>query len=220
MAFRADFPSVYSLYKKLLRSYGPQGWWPIIKRGRIVYHPKNYECPRNEKERFQIIIGALLAQNTSWKNAEKALLSLHGAGLLSFSKLRNASEKEIARLIRSSGYYNQKAKRIKNFLEFYPALRRIASPEKMRESLLSLNGIGPETADSILLYAFKQPFFVVDAYTRRFCAAHGLCHCDDYEQCRSFFERNLPRDFRIYNEYHALIVQWGKEQNGIRSKRE
>jgi len=214
MASRSDLSLVYSLYKKLLRSYGHQGWWPIIKRGRIFYHPKDYECPRNEKERFQIIIGALLAQNTNWKNAEKALLSLHGSGLLSFSKLRNSSEREIARLIRSSGYYNQKAKRIKNFLEFYPALRRIASPEKMREKLLSINGIGPETADSILLYAFKQPFFVIDAYTKRLCTYYDLCHYNNYEDYRLFFEKNLPRDFRIYNEYHALIVRWGKEQNG------
>lgn len=204
---------VFSLYRKLLGAYGRQGWWPVIRRGEMRYHPGDYSVPANEDERFQIAIGAILAQNTSWKNAEKALLSLYCAGALCPDALAKMPEGDVAKLIRSSGYYNQKAGRIKDFLPVYSLLPECRSAEEMREILLGVKGIGPETADSILLYAFKKPFFVVDAYTRRFCSRNRLCGtCGNwgYEKYRGFFEKNLPRDRRIYNEYHALIVAWGK----------
>lgn len=209
----AGYRRVFALYKQLLDSYGPQGWWPVIKGGRLRYHPGDYEIPRNRDEAFQIMIGALLAQNTNWKNAEKALLSLHNAGALSAESLAKMPEGEIARLIRSSGYYNQKTKNMLRFVSAYRFLLECRSAEEMRKLLLGIKGIGPETADSILLYAFRQPFFVVDAYTKKFCAAHRLCGCKSYEEFRAFFEKNLPRDYRIYNEYHALIVEWGKRKN-------
>jgi len=201
---------VFALYKWLFDSYGPQGWWPLIKNGRMRYHPGDYAVPKKESGRFQVAIGAILAQNTGWKNAEMALLSLYHAGALSFDVLKKMPETKIAALIKSSGYYNQKAKKIRNFLSVYPSLRRCEDANGMRKMLLSVKGIGPETADSILLYAYSKPFFVVDAYTRKFCAEHGICGFKDYEEYRAFFEKNLPRDFRIYNEYHALIVAWGK----------
>lgn len=209
----AGYRRVFSLYRKLLGVYGRQGWWPIIMDGEVRYHPGDYSVPASSDEQFQIAIGAILAQNTSWKNAEKALLSLYQGGALCPDALAKIPEEKIAKLIRNSGYYNQKARKIRDFLSVYSLLPECRSAEEMREIFLGMKGIGPETADSILLYAFKKPFFVIDAYTRRFCSRNHLCgSCSnwDYEKYRAFFEKNLPRDYRIYNEYHALIVAWGK----------
>ncbi len=202
---------VRDLYQELLEKYGKQGWWPVIRNSESLYHPGNYSIPDNEDERFQIAIGAILAQNTNWKNAEKALLNLYSAGMLKHDKLENASESEIANLIRSSGYYNQKTRKIKEFVKHYPSLTARKSVETMRKYLLSIRGLGPETTDSIILYAFKKPVFVIDTYTRRFCSAYNLQISGGYEDYRRFFEKNLEKDYRIFNEYHALIVAWGKE---------
>ncbi|MEM3422197.1 MAG: hypothetical protein QXF35_00220 [Candidatus Bilamarchaeaceae archaeon] len=204
--------SLLAMYKRLLGIYGPQGWWPTIKRGKIHYHPNDYNTPKNERDRFQITIGAILAQGTNWKNAEKALLSLYENNVLDYSSLLGMPIKKLALLIRSSGYYNQKAERIKRLLPIYKKIRKCSSLRESREALLSVKGIGPETADSILLYAFKKPIFVVDAYTLRFCIYYGLGNFKSYNDCQLFFEKNLPKNYRLFNEYHALIVRWGKEQ--------
>ncbi len=202
---------VKKLYQELLKKYGKQGWWPVIRRLESFYHPGDYAVPKTEEEKFQIAIGAILAQNTNWKNAETALLNLYRAGMLKKEKLTAASEFEIANLIRPSGYYNQKTRKIKEFVKHCPSMNNGKSMEELRSHLLSIRGLGPETADSILLYAYKKPIFVIDAYTRRFCEEHGLSVDGDYDDHREFFESNLRKDYRVFNEYHALIVRWGKE---------
>ncbi|NPA22406.1 MAG: endonuclease III domain-containing protein [Candidatus Micrarchaeota archaeon] len=183
---------VYELYKTLLERYGPQGWWPA-------------DSP------YEMAVGAILTQNTNWKNVEKAIANLKKANLLTPKAMLEAPLEKIKELIRPSGYYNQKAERLKlmtkAFLEANPDWDR----RKLREHFLRVKGIGKETADSIVLYAFHKPIFVIDAYTRRFCKHFGLFEGKDYDEYREFFERNLPRDVDIFKEYHALIVRWGKD---------
>ncbi len=190
----------YEEYKKLLKKHGKQGWWPIIKNNKSQYHPGNYEYPRNESEKFEISIGAILTQNTTWKNAEKALIRLKKNKKLSPKAIINEDIKE---LIRPAGYYNQKEKKLKIFSKYYLEKK---GREPTREELLGLWGIGYETADSILLYAYKKPIFVVDAYTKRIFSLK-----EDYETIRKKIESNLPSDYRIYQEFHALIVEEGKK---------
>ncbi len=202
---------VRELYQELLKKYGKQGWWPVIRGLQSYYHPGDYSTPNTPDERFQIAVGAILAQNTAWKNAETALLNLYKAGMLNKEKLATASEFEIANLIRPSGYYNQKTRKIKEFVKHCPSMNNGKTIEELRKQLLSIRGLGPETADSIILYAYQKPIFVIDAYTRRFCEAHGLEVSGDYDDYREFFESNLRKDHRVFNEFHALIVKWGQE---------
>ncbi|NOY77693.1 MAG: endonuclease III domain-containing protein [Calditrichaeota bacterium] len=163
------------------------------------------------------MIGAILTQNTSWKNVDKAITTLKEKYGLSLEKLQRISETELAQAIRSSGYYNQKAKKIKIFVRYIyeryaGSLEKMAEQplEKLREELLTLYGIGPETADSILLYALQKPTFVVDAYTRRIFLRHGwMTEKATYEEIRQFFMTHLPRDVQLYNEFHALLVYVG-----------
>ena len=194
-------PTLIGLYKKLYKFYGPQGWWPA-------------------ESRFEIIVGAILTQNTAWSNVEKAIKNLKAEGYLSSpSKLHSLSGKRLARLIRPAGYYNVKASRLKNFATFLMkkyngSLGRMSKEptDRLRHELLGVNGIGPETCDSILLYAFRRPYFVVDAYTKRVFSAHGLFRNDPaYEAVQAIFMKNLPLDEKIFNEYHALIVRLGKD---------
>lgn len=188
------------IYHKLYSVFGPQGWWPA-------------QTP------LEVIVGAILTQNTSWQNVERAIGNLKKSGVLSFEKMQRLSNKRLARLIRPAGYYNVKAKRLKNFLEFLKKnyagrLKQMTlkSAPALRAELLSINGIGPETADSILLYAFEKPVFVVDAYTRRIFSRHGLVSATiDYDGLQRFFVRSLPTSRKIFNEYHALLVRLGKE---------
>jgi len=191
--------TVRAMYRKLARAWGRQHWWPA-------------ETP------FEVIVGAILTQNTSWTNVERAITSLRAAGKLSLEGIRELPLPKLQRLIRSSGYFRQKAQRLKTFVAFLDA-RYAGSPERMfatsteqlRTELLALNGIGPETADSILLYAYGLPYFVIDAYTRRFCAHHRLIRGRrEYDGYRAVFESGLPRSVKIYKEFHALIVEWGK----------
>ena len=176
---------------------------------------------------FEVIVGAVLTQNTAWINVEKAIVNLKKAGALSspdaMMRLRTGS---LAALIRPAGYYNIKAKRLKNFLRFLErgyggslkALGRLDT-QKLRHELLGVNGIGPETCDSILLYAFGRPVFVVDAYTKRIFSRHGLF--DEglgYSDVQRIFTANLRRDTKMFNEYHALIVRLAKEFCKTRSK--
>ncbi len=189
------------IYRALLRRFGPQGWWP----GRT---------------RFEVAVGAILAQNTAWSNVERAVRNLRNAGALSFRGMRARSDKRLAQLIRPSGYFNQKAKKLRAFLAWLESrdkggsVKRALSGEldEVRASLLSVKGIGPETADSMLLYAGDRPVFVIDAYTRRALERHGLAAPRaGYEELRALFERNLPRRASLYNEYHALFVRLAKE---------
>jgi len=207
--------TLMQLYGKLLDSYGHQGWWPIIghegnnptKTGSIKgYHPKDYSFPRNDCERFEICIGAILTQNTNWANVEKSLINLCNKDFLSPQKIIDNFDK-VRELIKPSGYYNIKAKYLLNFSRFYFELSKRAPA---RNELLAVKGIGRETADSILLYAYNEPIFVVDAYTKRLVKGLGLLDTEDYETIRAYFEANLPRSFEIFSEFHALIVEHAK----------
>ena len=166
------------------------------------------------------MIGAVLTQNTAWTNVERAIENLKQERLLTPARLANVPTRKLARLIRPSGYFNVKARRLKHVLAFLQdhasgSIRRLFSGDalELRGKLLRVHGIGPETADSILLYAGAKPFFVVDAYTKRIFSRHGLMGPDaDYERVQRLFMDNLPKDTQLYNEYHALIVRIGKER--------
>lgn len=187
------------MYDALFRAYGPQGWWP----GRT---------------RTEIVLGAILTQNTNWKNVEKAIARLEAARLLDWAALRDVPEAELAEHIRPAGYYNVKARRLKAFVTWLwqhhdGDLDRLAERdlESLRAELLSVSGIGPETADSILLYALDRPSFVVDAYTARVAVRHGLLDAGlTYDELKALYEGNLPHEVNLFNEYHALLVAVGK----------
>ena len=193
-------PRIGWIYKKLYNRFGPQHWWPA-------------QTP------FEVMVGAILTQNTSWNNAELAIANLKKQGLLKPSKLYRLTHKRLSSLIRPSGYYNIKAKRLKGFLGFlfksYKADLKEMSAEdtqKLRQKLLSVNGIGRETADSILLYALGKPVFVVDAYTKRILARHGLiAEASGYEEVQNLFMQELKKDVKLFNEFHALLVKLGKD---------
>lgn len=211
---------IRKIYDCLLASYGPQGWWPLTelheaggtnptKTGCVRgYHPADYTYPQSRDQQFEIICGALLTQNTNWMQVEKTLLNLKQLNALSPEAIISLSPEVLKEAIKPAGYYNQKAMRLKNLASWFLELEgRI--PE--RKELLSLKGVGPETADSILLYAFKQPSFVVDAYTRRIVTNLGLAdEKADYDQIKALFEENLPQDPELYQEYHALLVEHAK----------
>jgi len=188
------------IYRRLLDHYGPQNWWPG-------------ETP------FEILVGAVLTQNTSWRNVEKAIDNLKNSGLLSFSALHAANPQAIAACIRPCGYFNLKAARLANLLQMIAdrydgELDALLadSTSRARENLLAVKGVGPETADAILLYCGNHPVFVVDAYTHRVFSRHGLVpeECD-YHELQEIFTARLPQDPQLYNEYHALIVMVGKD---------
>lgn len=177
------------IYQRLLDSFGPQGWWPV----RHGLEPPEWE----------VMAGAVLTQNTAWSNVDKALETLAKAGIKDRQSLLKLANTRLEELIKPSGYYKQKARKLKVLAGFEGPLTR--------ENLLGLWGIGRETADSILLYAFNRPYFVVDAYTVRIFSRLGLIRPEaGYEQAREFFESRLPRDPEIYKEYHALIVEMAK----------
>jgi endonuclease-3 related protein len=190
---------LHGYFHALFAAYGRQHWWP-------------------GRSRFEVIVGAILTQNTAWKNVERALAALRSAKLLSPHAIREGEAARLAACLRPSGYFRQKAKTLKNFVDFLFAdyggsLNRLfAEPtERLRAQLLNLRGIGPETADSILLYAGKRPVFVVDAYARRILERHRLAGSEaTYEKLRAMFESALPHSSALFNEFHALIVQTGK----------
>lgn len=187
------------IYRKLFKDYGPRHWWPG-------------ETP------FEVMVGAILTQNTSWRNVEKAIGRLKMENVLNPEGIHRLKESSLATLIRSSGYYRIKAKRLKAFVKFlfeeYKGdLRRMKREGEMdlRKKLLHIHGIGPETADSILLYGLRKPIFVVDAYTKRILSRHGLVsEKASYEDLQTLFMKHLTPDERLYNEYHALLVHLGK----------
>jgi len=188
------------IYELLHEAFGPQHWWPG-------------ETP------FEVVVGAILTQNTSWANVEKAIANLKSGGYLTPEGLYRIGAAELAELIRPAGYYNIKATRLKSFLDWLfdnyggqlTTLESVATGQ-LRSELLAIKGIGRETADSILLYALGRPVFVVDTYTSRIMSRHGLIDAGtDYEQLRELFESNLPEDTKLYNEFHALLVRAGKD---------
>ena len=193
-------PSLGVIYRRLVRRFGHAAWWPG-------------ESP------FEVCLGAILVQNTSWTNVERALRRLRRAGRLSFDGLHTLSPSRIARLIRSSGTYRVKARRVRAFLDFLgetyqgrlEAMRE-EDPWVLRRRLLAVHGIGRETADSIVLYAAGLALFVVDAYTRRVFSRLGLVDGGlGYDEIQRFFMERLPRDAALYNDYHAQIVRLGKD---------
>ena len=198
--------SILNIYNILLQAYGPQKWWPTTNKGQIK--PEYTGGPKNDKHRLEVSIGAILAQNTSWKNAEKAIENLNSEDLMDVEKLKKVPDKKLQEVIKPSGFFVQKTNTIKEFVNFI-------SDKKFenitREGLLSLKGIGPETADSILLYTCEKPEFVVDAYTKRIFSRIGLIKSEKYEEIKMFFQKNLPKNTKLYQEYHALIVEHAKK---------
>lgn len=198
-------------YSNLLKHYGKQGWWPLSKGGLNAKHYNG--APSSDIDRFEIIVGAILTQNTAWANVEKAIYNLNKAKLLDAKKIAKAGIKKIASLVKPAGYYNQKAERLKTAANYFLKNKSVfeKSAKEMREELLKVKGIGPETADSIVLYAFEKPSFVIDAYTRRIFSRLGICKENDkYEEIQKLFESRLPLDTELFKEYHALIVEHAK----------
>ncbi|MBI5061838.1 MAG: endonuclease III domain-containing protein [Candidatus Aenigmarchaeota archaeon] len=187
-----------NIYKKLLDHFGPQGWWPTSN-----------SC---ETPEWEVCVGAILTQNTNWSNVEKALNELKKNETLEPHKITKMKQEKLEQMIRSSGFYTQKADRLKRFARFVLDKGSVQDFLKnvTREELIAFNGIGRETADSMLLYACGRKYFVVDAYTKRIFNRLGLVKMDDYEEIRKFLEQNLPNNIKIYKEFHALIVKLGK----------
>ncbi len=189
------------VYRTLFKKYGPQHWWPG-------------DSP------FEIMVGAVLTQNTSWTNVERAIANLVTADALSADAILTATHEQLAEWLQPSGYFNIKARRLRNYCEWYvqqgayEKLRRWTT-DRLRVALLSVNGVGPETADDILLYAFDRPVFVIDAYTRRLFSRLQLVTGEEhYEELRELFEKRLAREkslVPLFNEYHALIVIHAKD---------
>jgi len=192
------------IYDLLLKEYGPQGWWPI--------NNKYFVKQLNDKDRLEIILGAILTQNTAWTNVEKALNNLREKDLIDID---NIIKTKITELIRPAGYFNQKAERLKIIAKFlkqnsFEKLKKLETKE-LREILLDIKGVGPETADSILLYAFEKPSFVVDAYTKRIFSRLEYCYKDvKYDDLQEMFMK-LDHSVSLFNEYHALIVEHAKQ---------
>ncbi|MFN4218595.1 MAG: endonuclease III domain-containing protein [Candidatus Bipolaricaulia bacterium] len=194
------YPDILRIYRQLLARYGPQQWWPA-------------DSP------FEVIIGAILTQSTNWQNVERAIGNLKQHNALTPERLSQLSEEKLAELILPAGYFRQKARKLKAFIEHLYShhggnvCTMLAQPtQRLRAELLSIWGIGPETADSILLYAAHRPVFVVDAYTKRIFSRLGLVSPKiSYEELQQFFLIQLPRSAKLFNEYHALIVCHGKE---------
>jgi endonuclease-3 related protein len=187
------------IYELLVKAYGPQHWWPA-------------ESP------LEVMVGAVLTQNTNWQGVEQAIANLKRDNLLNQHKLKALSTEELSRLIKPAGYFNLKARRLKNLIEMVTEAYGgdLAAMEQMetaqlRQDLLLVNGVGPETADSILLYAFHRPIFVVDTYTYRVTSRHGLIEEEaNYQALQDLFMEHLPLDVDMFNEYHALLVRAGK----------
>ncbi|MBU2514901.1 endonuclease III domain-containing protein [bacterium] len=214
---------IEDVFQRLMEHYGPQGWWPIVltedgkstRRSAGGYHAGDYTYPHNDIQRLEICLGAILTQNTNWNNVVTALKNLKSSGSFSFAKLVTIEENDLARQIKSAGYYNQKAGYIKNFIRYLK--QNPFSHEKhqetsiLRKNLLQIRGLGPETVDCILLYAFNRYSFVVDAYTQRILGKLRIIENNTkYEFVKERFESSLPKDLFIYQEYHALLVEHGK----------
>jgi endonuclease-3 related protein len=196
----SDKSRLNAVYTRLYKAFGPQHWWPG-------------ETP------FEVAVGAILTQNTNWGNVEKAIDTLKREGKLNASAIHKMNPERLASLIKPAGYFNVKAKRLKHFVDFFlkeyggrMAVMKQEEADVIREKLLGVNGIGPETADSIILYALEKPVFVIDAYTKRVLSRHTIMdHDATYDSFQELFHSNLKRDIRLFNEYHALVVRVAKE---------
>jgi endonuclease-3 related protein len=195
---RVDSKILNDIYEALLDRYGPQHWWPA-------------------ESVFEVLVGAILTQNTAWTNVERAIANLKSADLLTTEAILTCPRDSLAALIRPAGYFNVKAARLQNFFRFLDESGGIQgmgqwSTPALRERLLSVNGIGPETADDMILYGFQRPVFVIDTYTRRLGSRLGILDGDEtYERLSAGFGSALPADATLFNEYHALIVRHAKE---------
>lgn len=204
--------NIYDIYKKLYSLYGPQGWWPTIDHG---YHKGDYTFPRNSDEAFEVCLGSILTQNTTFTSVVKSLKNLHVKNALGIEAIKKMEIDELKEAIRPSGYYNQKAVYILEFIKFYDSLE---GSMPTREELLHVKGIGEETADSILLYAYRQREFKVDAYTKRFLSHLGLIdEKAKYGEIKTLMQNSLKERIKdeeellkVYMEFHALIVEHGK----------
>jgi len=195
---------IIAIYEALFDVYGPQGWWPVAGR----YHPGDYGVPKNAEEAFEIIAGAVLTQNTSWTSVERALENLRRIEALNPHKILALSLDVLKSAIRPAGFFNRKAIYLKEIARFFLGLK---GRTPSRKELMSVKGVGNETADSVLLYAYKQPEFVIDAYTKRILTFLGLVERGaGYMELKNLFESNLPGDVVIYQEYHALLVEHAK----------
>lgn len=192
-----------AIYNRLYKYYGPQHWWPVSSG--------------SGDKRFEVCLGAILTQNTSWKNVELALNNLNNKKLISVRAIAGCPARDLERQIKPSGYFRQKAKKLKIFSKYIIDNYQGSTEEflkgglsKKRQELMLIWGLGPETVDSILLYAAVKPIFVIDAYTKRLCSAFGI-NFKNYDDYRLYFEKSLPKKPKLFNEYHALIVAWGKD---------
>lgn len=197
---------IREIYQILFKVYGEQGWWPV----RNEYFNKI----ESDYDRFEVCIGAILTQNTSWKNVEKSIVNLRNNDLIDVNKLSSIDEHKLAELIRSSGYFHQKAKKLKLFANHIKSRGGLSvlfnqAISDLRSELLSCWGIGPETADSIILYSAEKPIFVIDAYTRRIMFRLGQKDVS-YGVLQDFFHKSLESDLKLFNEFHALFVELAK----------
>lgn len=198
--------AILSIYRRLYRALGPQGWWPA-------------------RTATEVVIGAILTQNTAWKNVERAMKRLRAAGAVTWRGLRGLDDRQLEDLLRPAGTYRVKARRLRAFVDALwrdhgGSLRQMLAGDldAARQRLLSIPGVGPETADAILLYAGNRPSFVVDAYTKRILRRHFLVDSRaDHEEVRHLFQSSLPEDAALFNEYHALLVELGKRHCRVRA---
>ncbi|KZX13519.1 endonuclease III domain-containing protein [Methanobrevibacter filiformis] len=226
--------NIKAIYDILLEEYSPQGWWPLLnydginptKTGSINgYHVGDYDFPKNQAQEFEIAIGAILTQNTTWQSVEKALINLNDIvdnfSPKSILKIAIGDIEKFKNAIRCAGFVNQKSQYLQNIAKFFIDL---GDKTPTRKEILKVKGIGNETADSILLYAFKQNEFVVDAYTKRLFSYLGYIDFkDNYLKVKKLFEDNIPNNIAIYQEYHALIVEhskryYSKQPYGVNDK--
>jgi len=203
---------IYKIYNLLFKEYGAQGWWPYLDIG---YHPNDYSYPKNQDQIFEVALGSILTQNTTFVSVVKAMKNLNDCGGIIKELIKNLEIEKLKQAIRPAGYFNQKAEYILNYIEFYESLD---AKVPTREELLKVKGIGEETADSILLYGYNQAQFKVDAYTKRLLIELGLIEEKvKYKDIKKLFEDELKKITNdkqklriIYQEYHALIVEHGK----------
>ena len=204
---------IFILYDILYEMYGPQGWWPLLKHG--GYHIKDYTLPKSDDEIFEVCLGAILTQNTTFTSVVKSLKNLEELGALSVDGIKKLPIDVLKNAIRPSGYFNQKSRYILEFVDFFESLKGVPA----RESLLRVVGIGEETADSILLYAYKQEQFVVDAYTKRIFFYLGIIdEKASYKDVKSLVEETFTKYveskselYVVYQEFHALLVAHAKK---------
>ncbi|MFQ5816172.1 MAG: endonuclease III domain-containing protein [Candidatus Hydrothermarchaeaceae archaeon] len=214
--------SLIEVSDRLFRCFGAQGWWPISsmageagfdERG---YHKGDYSYPKTDAQRFEVITGAILTQNTSWRNVERAMENLRSKGILNPIGVLRSEDKILEECLRPVGYFRVKTRRLRALVEFLEAHGGMGDlftmqKDELRTLLLDVNGVGEETADSILLYAAGKPSFVVDAYTRRTLSRMGILKGNPpYRAIKKLFEGSLVEDVELYNEYHALLVVHAK----------